>query len=331
MSKVVRFYQTGGAEVLKVEERSIPKPAAGEVLVKVHATALNRAQLLYLQGAYAYPPQFPSMLGDEAVGVIEQVGAGVDRFAVGDRVSILSSTNMIANGTHAEHTVLSANSIIPAPEALDDIAAAALWIAYLTAYAAIAEGANLQAGQSAVITAASSSSGVAAIQIVKDLGGVAIATTRTSKKKQQLFDLGADHVIATEEEDVTARILEITQGKGANVIFDPIGGEMLTKLAAATASGGDIYEYGVLEAGSLATTLTVPVFYMLSKRLQFLNLLDLLADSTRLDKGSQWMREALKRGVVKPTVDRVFQLDDIVEVLRYMGSNQQIGKIIVTP
>jgi NADPH:quinone reductase len=331
MSKVVRFYQTGGTEVLKVEERSIPEPGAGEVVVRVHASALNRAQLLYLQGAYAYQPQFPSMLGDEAIGIIEAIGTGVDRFAVGDRVSILSSTNMIANGTHAEHTVVSVNSIIPAPETLDDVSAAALWVAYLTAYTAIVEGANLQAGQSAVITAASSSSGIAGIQIVKDLGGVAIATSRTSQKKQQLLDLGADHVIATEEEDVTARILEITQGKGANVIFDPIGGEMLAKLAAATASGGDIYEYGVLEAGSLATMLTVPVFYMLSKRLQFLNLLDLLADSTRLDKGSQWMREALKRGVVKPIVDRTFKLDDIVEALRYMESNQQIGKLIVTP
>jgi NADPH:quinone reductase len=182
-----------------------------------------------------------------------------------------------------------------------------------------------------VITAASSSSGVAAIQIVKDLGGVAIATTRTSRKKQSLFDLGADYVIATEEEDVTARILEITQGKGAKVIFDPIGGEMLAKLAAATASGGDIYEYGVLEAGSLATTLTVPLVYMLSKRLQFLNLLDLLADPVRLETGRRWVQEALQRGIVKPMVDRVFKLDEIAEALRYMEAGNQIGKILVTP
>ncbi|NJR63174.1 MAG: alcohol dehydrogenase catalytic domain-containing protein [Cyanobacteria bacterium CRU_2_1] len=184
MSKVVKFYQTGGTEVLKVEERPIPEPSIGEVLVKIHASALNRAQLLYLQGAYAYPPQFPSMLGDEAVGVIEKLGAGVDRFAVGDRVSILSSTNMIANGTHAEHTVVSVDAVIPTPETLDNLSAAALWIAYLTAYAAIIEGANLQPGQPVVIAAASSSSGVAAIQIVKDVGGIEIATTRTSRKKK---------------------------------------------------------------------------------------------------------------------------------------------------
>lgn len=331
MSKIVRFYQTGGVEDLKVEEREVPEPQAGEVLVKVYASALNRAQLLYLQGAYAYQPQFPSMLGDEAVGVIEKVGAGVNQFSVGDRVSILSNTNMIANGTHAEHTVVPVNAVIPAPETLDDVSAAALWIAYLTAYAAIVEGANLQAGQSAVITAASSSAGVAGIQIVKDLGGVAIATTRTAKKKQVLLELGADHVIATEEEDVTARILEITQGQGANVIFDPIGGDMLAKLAAATANGGDIYEYGVLEAGSLATTLTVPVFYMLSKRLQFLNLLDLLSDPTRLERGTHWVNGALQRGIVKPVVNRVFKLDEIAEALRSMEAGNQIGKILVLP
>jgi NADPH:quinone reductase len=331
MSKVVQFYQTGGTEVVKIETRSIPEPAAGEVLVKIRASALNRAGLLYLQGSYAYQPQFPSMLGDEAVGVIEKVGAGVTQFAVGDRVSILSSTSMVMNGTHAEHTVVPIHAVIPAPEGLDDTAAAALWVAYLTAYAAIVEGANLQVGQTAVITAASSSAGIAAIQIVKDLGGTAIATTRTSKKKQQLLDVGADYVIATEEEDITARILEITQNKGANVIFDAIGGAMLAKLAAATASGGDIYEYGVLEAGSLVTTLTVPLIYMLSKRLQFLNLLDLLADPQRLEQGSQWVQAALKRGTVKPVIDRVFKLDQTVEALRYMESNQQFGKIIVTP
>jgi NADPH:quinone reductase-like Zn-dependent oxidoreductase len=331
MSKVIRFHQTGGTEVLKLEERAVPEPQAREVLVKIHASALNRAGLLYLQGAYAYQPQFPSMLGDEAVGVIEKVGSEADRFSVGDRVSILSSTNMITNGTHAEHTVVPVHAVIPAPEALDDLSAAALWVAYLTAYGAIVEGANLQPGQAAVITAASSSSGIAGIQIVKDLGGVAIATTRTSKKKQQLLDVGADYIIATEEEDVTARILEITQGKGAKVIFDPIGGEMLAKLAAATASGGDIYEYGVLEAGSLATTLTVPLFYMLSKRLQFFNLLDLLADPARLEKGRAWIQAALKRGVVKPIIDRVFKLDKTVEALRYMESNQQFGKIVVVP
>jgi NADPH:quinone reductase len=331
MSKVVRFYQTGGVENLKIENRELPTPQAGEVLVKIHASALNRAGLLYLQGAYAYQPQFPSMLGDEAVGVIAKVGLGVEHFSVGDRVSILSSTSMISNGTHAEYTVVPVYAIIPAPEELDDVSAAALWVAYLTAYTAIVEGANLQLGQTTVITAASSSSGVAAIQIVKDLGGIAIATTRTSKKKQQLLDVGADYVIATSEEDLTARILEITQGKGANVIFDPIGGEMLTKLAAATASGGDIYEYGVLEAGSLATTLTVPLVYMLSKRLQFLNLLDLLADPTGLQKGANWVRDALKRGTVKPVIDRVFQLDEIVEAMGYMESNQQFGKIVITP
>jgi NADPH:quinone reductase-like Zn-dependent oxidoreductase len=331
MSKVITFDRTGNTEVLQLKERSIPEPKTGEVLVKINASALNRADILYLQGGYAYAPQFPSMIGAEAVGVIEKVGSEVNSFSVGDRVSILSNTNMIANGTHAEHTVVPVNTIIPAPEMLDDVSAAALWVACLTAYGVFVEDANLQPGQTAVITASSSSSGIAGIQVVKDLGGLAIATTRTSKKKQQLLDVGADYVIATEEEDVTARILEITQGKGANVIFDPIGGDMLAKLAAATAKGGNIYEYGVLESGSLATTLTMPLFYLVSKRLQFFSLLDLLEDPARLEKGDRWVREALKRGIVKPIVDRVFKLDETVAALSYMESNNHFGKIVVTP
>ncbi|NJR63175.1 MAG: zinc-binding dehydrogenase [Cyanobacteria bacterium CRU_2_1] len=106
---------------------------------------------------------------------------------------------------------------------------------------------------------------------------------------------------------------------------------MLAKLAAARASGGDIYDYGVLEAGSLATTLTVPLVYMLSKRLQFLNLLDLLANPARLEKGSHWIQEALQKGIIKPIVDRVFKLDEIATALRYMEAGNQIGKILVTP
>jgi NADPH:quinone reductase-like Zn-dependent oxidoreductase len=330
MSKVIQFDRTGSAEVLKVVERELPLPKAGEVLVKIHISALNRFEIMYRQGEYAYPPQFPSTIGAEAVGTIEKLGEGVTDFSVGDRVSILYTANMIANGTHAEHTIVPVDVIVPAPDT-DDTTAASLWTSYVTAYAAFVEKKPIQPKQTAVITAASSSSGLAGIQVVKALGGVAIATTRTSKKKQALLDLGADYVIATEEEDLTTRILELTHGKGADIVYDPIAGEMLPKLLAATAKGGTVYEYGTLDGGSIMTPLPVSLPLLFDKWLTGIYVFDIALDRDRWTLADKWIRDALSRGAIKPIVDRTFKLNEIVEAQRYMEAGNQIGKILVRP
>jgi NADPH:quinone reductase-like Zn-dependent oxidoreductase len=179
-----------------------------------------------------------------------------------------------------------------------------------------------------VITAASSSVGIAAIEMVKTEGATSIATTRTSKKKSVLAEIGATHVIATEEEDLLATVKKITGGKGARVIFDPIGGKGIEVLAHATAVGGTIFEYGALAREPTP----FPLFTALSKGLSIrgYTLREVLFDPRLRDKAQQYVFDQIEAGNFKPRIDRVFPFAQIVEAHRYMESNEQIGKIVVT-
>jgi NADPH:quinone reductase-like Zn-dependent oxidoreductase len=147
------------------------------------------------------------------------------------------------------------------PARLSAVEGAAIWMQYLTAYGALIELGRLKKDEFVVITAASSSVGIAAIEIAKAEGAIAIATTRSSAKKNELVELGADHVISTDEDDLTARVKEITRGKGARLIFDPVAGPFLQKLAEATATHGTIFEYGTLSAQPTP----FPLFVVLGK------------------------------------------------------------------
>src|SRR5258708_24367528 len=149
-------------------------------------------------------------------------------------------------GVYGEVAIVPANALAVYPEKLTPEEGTSIWMQYLTAYGALIAHAQIIKGDFVVITAASSSVGIAAIEMVKAEGAISIATTRTSKKKATLLEVGATHVIATEEEDFIARVKEITGAKGARVIFDPIGGKGIELLAQAAAYGGTIFEYGAL-------------------------------------------------------------------------------------
>jgi len=179
-----------------------------------------------------------------------------------------------------------------------------------------------------IITAASSSVGLAAIEMVKAEGGISIATTRTADKKAELLAFGADHVIVTDEEDLVARVNEITGGKGARIVFDPIGGKGLATLAEATAREGIIIEYG-----ALATDATpYPLFTALSKSLTIraYTLFEFVSRPDVYDAAKKYVFEHLEKGDFKPRIAKTFPLSEIVEAHRYMESNAQIGKIVVT-
>ncbi len=179
-----------------------------------------------------------------------------------------------------------------------------------------------------LITAASSSVGLAAIQITKSAGAIAVATTRGEAKKQVLIDSGADHVIVTETEDIAKRMRDITSGKGANIIFDPVAGPFLEKLALTAAPGAMNFEYGAL---SLAPT-PFPLFEALGKGLTVrgYTLFEMTGNSEKLACGKQYVYDGLVSGALHPVIARTFSLDEIVEAHRFMESNQQVGKIVVT-
>jgi NADPH:quinone reductase-like Zn-dependent oxidoreductase len=328
MSRVVRFHEFGGPDVLKIEEIEVRSPGPGEIKIKVAAIGLNRAECLFREGRYLErPKELPAQIGYEASGTIEAIGEGVEGFAVADRVSTIPSFPMSKYGVYGEVAVVPAVSVAKYPENLSFEEAASIWMQYLTAYGALIQYSRIMSGDFILITAASSSVGYAAIEMVKAKGAIAIATTRTKAKKQRLLDFGADHVIVTDEEDLAERVNEITDKHGADVIFDPVAGPFIKKLADAAAPGAVIYEYGVL---SLTDT-PFPMFQALNKGLMVrgYSMFEVANKPDKLERAISYISKALRDGTFKPLIDRVFPFSQIVEAQRYMESNQQNGKIVV--
>ena len=327
-AKICRFHQTGGPEVLQLEDMPLPEPQAGEVRLRVKAIGLNRAEVLFRKGMYLQQAVLPSKLGYEASGTVEAVGPGVDPSLIGKPFSTVPAFPADKYGVYGEVAIVPAQALAPYPPQLSFEEGTSIWMQYLTAYGALVHFGHVTQGDFVLITAASSSVGLAAIEIVHAEGAIAIATTRTKEKKDELLALGADHVIVTDDEDLAARVMQITAGKGARVIFDPVGGPGLEALANAAAPSGHIFEYG-----GLSTKPTpYPLFAALSKHLTIkgYTLFEVVAQPDLRARAQTYVFDHIVAGDFKPRIDRTFKLADIVEAHRYMESNQQIGKIVVT-
>jgi NADPH:quinone reductase-like Zn-dependent oxidoreductase len=326
MPKAIRFNQLGGPEVLHFEDVPERQPSAGEVLLKVEAVGLNRAESMFFHGLYMEQVTVPSGLGYEAAGKVTAVGDGVDPTLVGKRLSTIPGFSMTQYPVLAEEAVVPASVLAAVPESLSVVEAAAVWMQYCTAYGALVAFGKVGAGDFVIITAASSSVGLAAIQIVKAQGGTSIATTRTSAKKDQLKALGADYVIVTEEEDLAARVKEITGGKGARIVFDPVGGDYINTLAQATANGGTIFLYGML-AGK-------PTPFPMAAFGRSIGLFGYtfgeLRGTPEWETMKKYIYDRLADGSFKPKIARTFPFAETVEAYKYLESNEQIGKIVIT-
>ncbi|ALC11101.1 zinc-dependent alcohol dehydrogenase family protein [Sphingopyxis sp. 113P3] len=327
MAKIVRFHETGGADVLRLEEVAETALAPDEVRIDVKALGLNRAEVAFRSGEYVMQPQLPSRLGYEAAGIVSAIGAGVSNVLPGDIVSVIPGFDFGRYGVYGETATVPAQWVTRHPVSLTFEQAAALWVQYLTAYGALVTFSQLRKGQSVMVTAASSSVGVAAIQIAKDIGATVIATTRGADKQDFLLEAGADHVIISDEEDLVARAMAITAGRGVDVAFDPVAGPFLEKLANAAAFGGTVHIYGALlgEPG-------YPLFTALSKALTVhaYTFFELTSRPDKLSEAIAYISSAIQAGRLIPVIDSVFTLDKIVDAHRYMESNRQRGKIVVT-
>ena len=235
MARIVRFHQTGGPEVLKIEQVDVPPPGPGEVRIAVKALGLNRAESMFRSGHYLEQPRFPARLGYEAAGTIEALGEGVQGLKVGDAVSTIPAFSQNQYGVYGDTAIVPAFAVAKHPASLSWAEAAAVWMQYATAYGALIDIAGLKAGDTLLIPAASSSVGIAAIQIARMIGATPVALTRRSSKRKPLLDAGAAHVIATEEQDLVAEAKKLTGGKGARIVFDPVGGPTVAKLTMAMA------------------------------------------------------------------------------------------------
>jgi len=328
MARVVRFHQVGGPEVLRVEEVEVPPPGKGEVQIGIKALGLNRAESMFRRGQYLEEPRLPARLGYEAAGTVAAVGPGVRGFQVGDAVSTIPSFSLNDYGLYGDLANAPAHAVTHHPASLLWAEAAAVWMQYLTAYGALIDLGKLTKGDTILIPAASSSVGLAAIQIANRVGAVPVALTRGKSKRQALLDAGAAHVIATDEQDLVKEVLGITGGKGARVVFDPVGGPTFAKLAQATARLGILFLYGALSPEPTP----LPLFDVLGKWVTIRGyvMMEITSDPERLERAKTFVNDGLASGSFKPLVAKTFPLEEIVEAHRYLESNQQIGKIVVT-
>jgi NADPH:quinone reductase-like Zn-dependent oxidoreductase len=328
MPKIVRFHSIGGPENLKLEEVPSRPPGEGEVKLRVLAVGLNRAEAGFMRGLYFETPVLPSTIGYEAAGIIEAVGAGVDASWVGKPVATVPGFSMSKNGVLGEEAIVPADSLGEYPAKLSPTEAAAVWMQYLTAYGALVTYGNVKRGDFVLITAASSSVGLAAIQIVNAEGAIPIAATRKSTKRDELLALGAAHVVATEEEDIGKKVNEITGGKGARLIFDPVAGPGVEKLVDAAAFHGVLFIYGSLSQQPTPFPLRGAVGKGLSMRAY--SLMELRGDPQLLKTAKQYVFDRLQDGRFHPKIAKTFPLAQSVEAYQYLESNQQVGKVVIT-
>jgi NADPH:quinone reductase-like Zn-dependent oxidoreductase len=326
MSRIVEFTSYGPPDVLTFKEVPDPQPSAGELSIRVKAIGLNRAESMWRHGEYIEPVKLPARLGYEAAGTVEALGKGVAGFTVGERVNVIPNFSMNEYATYGDLIVVPAASVVTQPSSLSFAEAASIWMMFITADSALVEDARVTKGDFVIISAASSSVGLAAIQIANYAGATSIALTRTSAKKKQLLEAGAKHVIATQEVDLVQEVTQITGGKGGRVAFDAIGGPNFPKMISALAPQGIVYIYGALDEG----VTPLPVLEMIAKMptIKGHNIWLTSGDPEKLKSAVAYIRRGFDEGKLKPIIDRSFPFDQIVEAHRYLETNGQFGKIV---
>jgi NADPH:quinone reductase-like Zn-dependent oxidoreductase len=326
-ANVIRFTETGGPEVLRIERAYVPAPGPNEVRVLVKAIGLNRADSMYRQGFYPETPVFPSTLGYDASGVIEATGTEVEGLQVGDQVNVIGLFSLNQYGTYGELILLPAFAVRKFSPRLSFEEAASVWTSYLSMYGLLVDLAKVRVGQYVLINAASSSAGLATIQLANVIGAIPIAITRSASKKNTLLKAGAAHVIVSSSNDIAETVKAITSGKGADIIIDSVGGTTFPKLVSAAAERGQIFVYGALSQDPTP----FPLFEVLTKRpvIQGYSAIDILTDPQALSRGVDFINGGIEGGKLNIVIDKIFPFTEIVEATRYLESNAQTGKVVV--
>ena len=329
MPRVVFFDRLGPPEVLQIREVPLAEPGPGEVRLAVEAFGLNRSESQMRQGTYPMlNATFPSRAGKEAVGRVTALGAGVSGVELGRRYTTVPCFDMNKNGVYGEFAIVPAMALAPVPQGLSAVQATAIWQQYLTAYGPLVLYSELAPGQVVLVTAATASVGHACIQVAKAQGATVIATTRQPDKAARLRETGADHVIVTGRQALVQTVLDVTGGKGANVIVDSISGPIVAELAECAAYRGQIFLYGRLDE----TPTPYPLVTCMKKALSIrgYTLWEIVLDAALRREAERWIVGQLERGTFAPVIDRTFVLDEIAQAHAYMDANQANGKIVVT-
>lgn len=321
--KAVVCTERGGPEVLRLADVPAPTPVERELRIEVHATALNRADLLQRRGLYPPPPGASEILGLECSGVVAEVGPGVTRFRVGDRVMAL-----LAGGGYAEQVVVHEDIALAVPARLSLEQAAAVPEAFLTASEALLVEAELAAGQRVLVTAAASGVGSAAVQIAKVRGAFVLGSA-SAAKLPAVLELGADVALDRERPDFVDAVRDATDRRGVDAILDFVGGSALSRHQSCLAERGRAVAIGLLGGA----TGTLDLGKLLMKRQQVRGLvMRTRSTAEKVELVERFRREllpALSDGRLAPRLDRTFPLAAVAEAHEWMEQNRSAGKIVL--
>ncbi|MDE3739206.1 MULTISPECIES: NADPH:quinone oxidoreductase family protein [Pseudomonas] len=321
--KAVLCKAFGPADTLVLEEVASPEPKKNEILIDVHAAAVNFPDTLIIEGKYQFKPPFPFSPGGEAAGVVAAVGEKVSHLKPGDRVMALTGW-----GSFAEQVAVPSYNVMPIPKGIDFNSAAAFGMTYGTSMHALKQRANLQPGETLLVLGASGGVGLAAVEIGKAMGARVIAAASSAEKLEVAKAAGADALINYSEENLKDRVKELTGGQGADVIYDPVGGDLFDAAVRSINWNGRLLVVG-FASGRIPE---LPVNLALLKGASVVGVFwgsfaqrqpqDNLANFQQL---FAWYAE----GKLKPLVSQTFPLERASDAINALATRQAVGKVVV--
>lgn len=333
-SRTWRIHETKGPQSLVLETLPIPQPGPGEVRVKPKAVGMNRSDLLWITAGF-FTPALPSRVGAEFCGIVDAVGEGVSGFKPGDRVSNLPHPLTYAH--FAEHTILAAEALVHTPDCLSDAEGASFIFTHLTQMLGLIEAAGLRPGMTVLVSGATSANGNSAVLLAKLMGAQVIATSRSSASRARLMELGADAVVATAEESLSERVAEITGGKGADIVYDCVGGSITEELLKSCAMNAYWLMFGYLDPSPV--TISWPLWFHKQPKLHIFSTLQYSGSAAMGMKGQpiafnraiEGLLALVGSGKLAVPIGTVYDgIEKVQEAMQTMDANAGGGKIVVT-
>jgi len=324
--KAIRIHETGGQDVLKFETLEVPICQADQVVVTIKSASVNYSDVLIRKGDYPYMPKFPAILGNEASGIITEAGSAVKHLKVGQRVIVFGGP------AYTTKTVVKASSIIPIPDAVDFDEAAALPIIYLTAYHMLHTVRRVKAGETVLVHAAAGGVGTALIQLAKIADVNLIGLTSKDDKAAVIKEMGYQHVINYKTEDVVARVNEITNDNGVDLIIDCIGGSRFDDNFKMLATLGHIIWYGIV-AGQPTTDFKVALSNRPHKcySVSMFHLYGIINNPALMMASFKTLIGYLLSGKIKPIIHAKLPLSEAGKAHAILENHENIGKVILKP
>ncbi len=329
MPKVIRLHQPIGADGLQMDNIPLSDPPENFVRIRVSACCLNWGDVDYMQDNYTQTlADLPARIGHDSVGVVDAVGNNVDPSWIGKRVCSLPYFPG-PYGEHGEFAIINHNSIVEAYKSFSDIEAASVMGQYTTAYFGLIRQGAIDKGSKILISAATSTAGIAAIKVAKMMGSTTVCSTRQRESRDFLFEMGASQVLISEEDDFPAAIRDATGGEGIDVVFDPINGQFFNQYLYSLADNARIILYGGIDDSAVALDLEAQL--ELTKRNATLRFLSVQNYADQMDEAIKFIESGFDKGDLIPVIDKTFAFEDFQDAYIYMASKRsRHGKIVLT-